>query len=111
MWIWNWLDGGSENQKKANDMPPKEEQQELKELFEDAVGGEFTYYAYHPVYQMARRLFHYAVFDFIGPSEGDDAEKLIEDWEEYRNGILKSETKSQVSECAENSEVEEDTTD
>lgn len=83
MWIWNWLDGGSEDQRKANDTPSTEEQQELKELFEDLVGWEFKYCAYHTAYRLARTLFRLALYGFQSDHTIDDAEKMLQEWEEY----------------------------
>jgi aminoglycoside phosphotransferase (APT) family kinase protein len=108
MWIWVWLDGGNEDQRKANDAPPTEEQQELKELFEDLVGWEFTHCAYHTAYRLARTLFRLALYGFQGEHAIDDAEKLLEEWEEYCKS-RKSDGKNQ--EADERTDGDEDADD
>ncbi|MCJ1460718.1 hypothetical protein MMC28_011100 [Mycoblastus sanguinarius] len=80
MWIWNWLDGGSEEETKANDEPQTAEQQELKELFEEYVGFDFTWYAYQPHYRLARQLFRLAMYGLTTVTLHDDAERFLAEW-------------------------------
>ena len=83
MWIWNWLDGGSEDQSAADDTPPTEEQQELKELWEDLMGSSFIICAYRPEYRMARILFRLALSGLRSPEDYESARLLVDEWEEY----------------------------
>jgi len=108
MWIWNWLDGGNEDQRKANDMPPTEEQQELKELFEDLVGWEFKQCAYHTAYRLARTLFRLALYGYQSDHAIDDAEKLLEEWDEYYQSRQSNDVEG---EDEQGSEADEDTDD
>ena len=90
MWIWNWLDGESEDQRKANDNPPTEEQKELKELFEECVGSEFNVYAYHTAYRLARQLFRFSLSGIHCNQQYTDAEALIEEWDEFYKKEMES---------------------
>lgn len=83
MWIWNWLDGGNEDHRKANDTPPTEEQQELKELFDENMGSDYTFCAYNTAYRLARTLFRIALWGICSEKAVDDAESLLEEWEEF----------------------------
>ena len=80
MWIWNWLDGGSEDESKANDDPPTAEQQELKDYFDELIGFDFTYNAYQPHFRLARRLFDFARYGLTTAERRSDAEKVLEEW-------------------------------
>ena len=81
MWIWNWLDGGNEDQKKANDEPPTEEQRELKKLYEECMGDDFNSYAFYLPYRLARSLYRIAVTG-IQANYGI-ATSLVEEWDEW----------------------------
>ena len=80
MWIWNWLDGGSEDESRANEEPPTAEQQELKDLFDELVGFDFRFNAYQPHYRLARQLFQFARYGLRNPEMKDNAEKALEEW-------------------------------
>lgn len=80
MWIWNWLDGGSEDESKANDTPPTPEQQELKELYESYIEPQAKIHMYNSQYRLARQLFRFAMFGLIGSKSWQDAEDFLEEW-------------------------------
>jgi len=82
VWIWNWLDGGSEDESKANDEEGLDaEQKELKAVFDGMVGGEFRYYAYEPHYHVAREMFKFARYGLPSAELRGEAERLLEEWE------------------------------
>ena len=60
-WIWDWAEEEDEDPAKANETPETPEMQELKQVFEDAVGSKFLTCSYNPEYQLARRLFDLAM--------------------------------------------------
>ena len=100
MWIWAWSDE-EEDELLANNTPNTPEQQELKQLFEDAVGPKFLEYAYRPEYRLARRLFQFAM-DGMPTSEAvQEAESLLSEWatiyETYSTEDLSNETLSEGS--------------
>ncbi|MCJ1454387.1 hypothetical protein MMC28_004740 [Mycoblastus sanguinarius] len=84
MWIWAWNEDEDEDEKKANDIPSTLEQQELKRLFEDAVGAEFLEYAYQPQYRLARKLFEWALHGIHSNWAMEDAEEFLRDWATMR---------------------------
>lgn len=85
MWIWNWKDGENENEAEANDVPPTEEQQELKELFEDLLGFDYTWYSFDQHYRLARKLFRFAMFGVMGTEVHAAAEDFLKEWAELRD--------------------------
>lgn len=81
VWIWNWLDGGSEDEAKANDEEGLDaEQKELKAVFDGMEGGEFRYYAYEPHYRVAREMFKFARYGLPSGELRGEAEKVLEEW-------------------------------
>lgn len=82
MWIWNWLDGGSEDESQANNEECLTvEQKELKRSFYEAVGYEFRDFAYQPHYRIARALFKFARFGCPSGELREEAERACEEWE------------------------------
>lgn len=82
MWIWNWLDGGSEDESRANDEDTlTAEQKELKALFDGLVGFDYRYYAYEPHYRLARAMFKFARFGLPNEELRIEAQRVCEEWE------------------------------
>lgn len=79
MWIWAWSDE-EEDESHANDTPDTAEQQELKQLFEDAVGPKFLEFAYRPEYRLARRLFQFAMDGMRTSEEITEVDSLLAEW-------------------------------
>lgn len=84
MWIRSWFEGGDEDESKANDEPPTAEQRELKTLFDELVGDDFTFYAYQPHCRLARDLFRFARYGLPTKDLAEEAEKVPERWEEWK---------------------------
>lgn len=81
MWLWAWApDGEDEDECFANDTPATPEQQELKQLFEDAVGPAFLEYAYRPEYRLARTLLQFAIYGLRSDEDHRELASLLEDW-------------------------------
>ena len=79
MWLWAWSDE-EEDETHANYTPSTPEQQELKQLFEDAVGPTFLEFAYRPEYRLARRLFQFATDGIRTSEEITEVESLLAEW-------------------------------
>ena len=79
MWLWAWSDE-EEDETHANDTPSTPEQQELKQLFEDAVGPTFLEFAYRPEYRLARRLFQFATDGIRTSEEIKEVESILAEW-------------------------------
>ncbi|KAF2498900.1 hypothetical protein BU16DRAFT_443035, partial [Lophium mytilinum] len=82
MWLWLPEDVDHEDETLAEDDPEDPETLELKEAFEEIVGGEFLRYAYKPEYIIARRLMVAAMSGMFQPADEEAVEKIIQDWEE-----------------------------
>lgn len=81
IWIWNWLDGGNEDESKANEDPPTSQQKELKDLFDELVGSQFRFNAYQPHYRLARQMFRFARCGIGSFELMEQADKVLEEWD------------------------------
>lgn len=88
MWIWAWNAEENEDEAHANDTPDSLEQQELKQLFEEAVGENFLRFAYPPQYRIARKLLKFAQHGMDSSWHIDEADKLISEWAGLRPSHL-----------------------
>ena len=80
-WVWNWKNGGNEDEEVANEEPLTVEQQQLKDLFDELVGFDFRYNTYQPHYRLARQLFCFARYGLRSSDLRDEAEKMLGEWE------------------------------
>ena len=81
MWLWAWApDDEDEDEAQASNTPATPEQQELKRLFEDAVGPAFLEYAYRPEYRLARTLLRFAMDGLRSSEDHKEVETLLDDW-------------------------------
>ena len=80
MWIWAWSEDEEEDERLANNTPSTPEQQELKQLFEDAVGPTFLDFAYRPEYRLARQLFDFAINGMKTSEAIQEVEALLSEW-------------------------------
>ena len=101
MWIWAWSEDEEEDERLANNTPSTPEQQELKQLFEDAVGPTFLDFAYRPEYRLARQLFDFAINGMKTSEAIQEVEALLSEWatlyETYSVEDLSNETLSEGS--------------
>lgn len=97
-WIWGFdpdnlpyddLPGWPYEKPGADDMPPTMEQQELKRIFEEHAGPEYLSLAYDPKCRMSRGLFRIALFGLTSSENYDAAERLISDWKELQECLIK----------------------
>ena len=88
MWIWAWNAEETEDEAHANDTPDSLEQQELKRLFEDAVGERFLRFAYPAQYRIARRLFKFAQHGMDASWHIEEADNLVSEWAGLRPSHL-----------------------
>lgn len=82
MWPWAWSNEEEEDEIHANDVPATVEQQELKQIFDEAMGDWFLNYAYKPEYRLARELFRFARVGIGQSTDIEEVEKLLEEWTE-----------------------------
>lgn len=109
MWIWAWNAEDNEDQAYANDTPNTLKQQQLKRLFEDAVGESFLRFAYPPQYRIARRLFRFAQQGMNASWHIEDADRLISEWAAMRPASL-PEIRNPLEDSDSSSSSEDDST-
>lgn len=82
--FWLWQDDGNDerDENEAVRGPLKEQDAELKKVFEKTVGADFLRYAYGKEYIIARRIFHLAYNGFSYNSDFEAAEDIIQEFEE-----------------------------
>ncbi|XDG03293.1 hypothetical protein ABKA04_002908 [Annulohypoxylon sp. FPYF3050] len=85
MWLWNWNDGGEQDERLANETPSTLEAQQIKEVFEEAAGPDYVRFAYAPAYRLARRLVRFVIEDIQSNEDYQEAEQMIEEWKEMRD--------------------------
>ena len=68
---------------RAGDIPPLKNDQEVKEIFEEAAGPLYMQFAYSPVYRLARRLFQFT-FD----PRSVKASALFAEWTALRESMI-----------------------
>ena len=79
-WLWTCASEEASDEKNANETPPGFEQQELKQIFEKAVGQEFCNYMYNPQYRLARKLFQWALHGLNSSWAMEEADDFLEEW-------------------------------
>ena len=91
-WLWDDDEGEADEDEEryANDVPSTPEKQELKRIFEEAVGSDYLHYAYAPQYPLARMLFRVAKNGIWSTEHIAEAERFLREWDELRN-LLESE--------------------
>ena len=101
MWLWAWApDDEDEDESHADDTPATPEQQELKQLFEEAVGPAFLEYAYRPEYRLARTLLQFAIYGIRSSEDHKEVDSLLDDWAAMYEIYMAD--KNYSEECSEN---------
>ncbi|KAG8530877.1 uncharacterized protein KY384_004234 [Bacidia gigantensis] len=84
MWVWAWDKEEPEDERAAGLTPLSPEMQELKAIFEDAVGDEWLKYRYQPGFRIARKLCDFAINGLTSPQKMEEANDLIKEWASMR---------------------------
>ena len=88
-WLWAWVEDESEDESTAGEDPPTENARQVKEVYEEAVGKEFLEYTYGIHNRMARGLVRLALRGMHSNEELNDADVLLEDWEQNMESVSK----------------------
>ena len=80
MWLWAWNSEGDEDEREADNTSPTLEQQELKRLFEEAVGPDFLKHSYGPQYQLGRTMFDLALRGKNWNYEMNEIDDIVREW-------------------------------
>ena len=85
-WLWAWKRWADDPEDKniAKDPPATIEEQQLKDIWEEAVGPDFLPYAYEKGYRLARQLFQWAIHGIHSTWEMKAADKFLEEWAAIR---------------------------
>jgi hypothetical protein len=82
--FWVWVDDKDEDERKANGVPPTEEERALKKIFKVAAGPESVCYACPSTYRLARRLVRFAIDGIRFSEVVEEAEETLEEWTKLR---------------------------
>ena len=94
-WLWAWVEDESEDEMTAGEEPPTENSQQLKRAYEAALGEEYLEYFYGVYNRMARKLVRLALRGIHSNEDLNDADALLEEWDQKREGVSKSSLSSQ----------------
>ena len=72
----------------AGNVPSTAEEQELKRIFEEHAGSEYSSLAYDEHFRLSRGLFRIAVFGLTSSENFHAAERIISDWARLRQELI-----------------------
>ncbi|KAG7001428.1 hypothetical protein G7Y79_00031g065430 [Physcia stellaris] len=85
MWLWNWASGDEEeNEAEAGELSLSTDDQEIKSIFEKAVGAKFLQFCYKPQYRVVRSLIHFAIFGMHSNEDLKEVDKALEELERLK---------------------------
>lgn len=86
-WLWQWSDEDDEDEATAGDTPADPQMHEIKQVFDDAVGSQFTRLCYPPQYRIARKLTRFAILGLHTLEDLREVDSLIEQWGHFRASL------------------------
>ena len=79
-WLWTNQKYYDAEESEASSTPSTPEQEHLKEVFDDVVGFDWTWFAYRPEYRLARELFYFAQRGLPDGEAAKKADKFLKEW-------------------------------
>ncbi|KAM0805813.1 kinase-like domain-containing protein [Usnea florida] len=79
-WLWTDRVLHDENGNDKFSPPSTQEQEEIKEAFEEIVGFDWEWFAYREEYRLARELFHFAQHGLPDGMAASRAQKFLKEW-------------------------------
>lgn len=79
-WLWTNIGLYDAEESEANDTPTTPEQEEIKEIFDEVVGFDWTWLAYQPGSRLARDLFHFAQRGLPDGVASTKADRFLKEW-------------------------------
>ena len=79
-WLWANQNDYDAEESEENNTPSTPEQEQLKELFDDVVGFDWTWLAYEPEYRLARELFYFAQHGLPDSEAAKRADRFLKRW-------------------------------
>lgn len=88
--FWLWTNPGRYDAEggEANVMPTTAEQEEIKELFDEVVGFDWTWLAYRPGFRLARELFHFAQRGLPDGEASKKADRFLKEWAALYDALM-----------------------
>jgi hypothetical protein len=83
-WIWAWEGQNDDDENVNDDEPATPEQQELKRLFENAVGPEFLHQGRETGFRLPRRMIPWALHGIHATWDMKAVDSFLDDWAAYR---------------------------
>lgn len=87
-WLWTDQKYYDIEESNASSTPSTLEQEQLKELFDDVVGFDWTWLAYKPEYRLARELFHFAQHGLADGEAAKRADKFLKEWAALYDSLI-----------------------
>lgn len=79
-WLWTDQKHYDAEESEESGTPTTPQQQQLKEVFDDTVGFDWTWLAYEPEYRLARELFHFAQHGLPDGEAQKKAVRFLKEW-------------------------------
>lgn len=80
-WLWTTKTHYDSNGNEVDGTPSTPEQEEIKVVFEEAVGFDWEWFAYQPGFRLARELFYFAQHGNQDQMATKRAEKFLKEWD------------------------------
>lgn len=87
-WLWANQNNYDAEESKENSMPSTPEEEQLKDLFDDVVGFDWTWLAYEPEYRLARELFHFARHGLPESEAAKRADTFFKQWAKLYDSLM-----------------------
>lgn len=89
MWLWGWGSGDEEeDEAEAGELPLSADDQEIKSIFEKAVGVKYLELCYKPQYRVLRSLIHFAIFGMHSNEDLKEVDKTLEELEGLKPNLV-----------------------
>ena len=109
LWLWTERKYYDAEESEASSTPSTPEQEQIKEAFDDAVGFDWTWFAYRPEYRLARELFYFARHGLQDGEAQKKAARLLKDWAALYDSLINPKKEGESSKDAlGNDEAQED---
>ena len=110
-WLWTNQKHYDVDENESSSEPSTPEQEEIKEVFDDVVGFDWTWLAYKPEYRLARELFYFAQHGLQDGEAQKKAVRFLKEWATLYESMMNPIQDGESSEEAPDRDaVEEDET-
>ena len=99
-WLWTDQNYYDAEESEASNTPSTSEQEELKELFDEVVGVDWTWLAYEPEYRLARELFYFAQHGLHDSEAAKKAVRFLKEWAALYDSLMNPKKEEEDSEAS-----------